>query len=80
MYILFHTVGLRPGDPLSPYLFILYVEAFSSHLVRLQSSSTLLGLKASQNGPPVNHIFFADDYLIFFCLSKDLVKVICDSV
>ena len=48
--------GLRQGDPLSPYLFILCAEGLSTLLQRAQ----MMG-KICQHAPSVNHLFFADD-------------------
>ncbi|XP_021844939.1 uncharacterized protein [Spinacia oleracea] len=57
--------GLRQGDPLSPYLFILCMEVLSSKLHHMQLSGELGGLQISRSAPKVNHLFFADDALFF---------------
>ncbi|KAL4277800.1 hypothetical protein GQ457_03G017200 [Hibiscus cannabinus] len=57
--------GLRQGDPLSPFLFLLCTQALSALLTAEQSPGGLVGLGASRNGPRVNHLLFADDSLIF---------------
>ncbi|KAA3471205.1 reverse transcriptase [Gossypium australe] len=57
--------GLRQGDPLSPYLFLFCMEAFSKLLIRAQNNNMLKGIRASINGPRINHLFFADDTLLF---------------
>ncbi|KAK5802755.1 hypothetical protein PVK06_030374 [Gossypium arboreum] len=57
--------GLRQGDPLSPYLFLFCMEAFSRMLIHAQENNTLRGIRASRDGPRINHLFFADDALLF---------------
>jgi hypothetical protein len=59
------TRGIRQGDPLSPYLFLLCAEGLSSLLknVRLQFLSK--GIRVGIHTPWVSHLLFADDCLIF---------------
>ncbi|KAK5786023.1 hypothetical protein PVK06_040648 [Gossypium arboreum] len=57
--------GLRQGDPLSPYLFLFCMEAFSRMLIHAQENNTLRGIRASREGPRINHLFFVDDALLF---------------
>ena len=56
--------GLRQGDPLSPYLFILCAEGLSAMLQKAESEHKIEGIKISRHAPRVNHLFFADDSLI----------------
>ena len=57
--------GLRQGDPLSPYLFLLCAEGLSALLHKAALRNALKGVAASARGPRVSHLFFADDSLIF---------------
>jgi hypothetical protein len=57
--------GIRQGDPLSPYLFILYAETLSSLQHHAATTGQLTSVLTSKQGPSINHIFFADDILFF---------------
>ncbi|KAL0430792.1 UNVERIFIED_CONTAM: putative mitochondrial protein [Sesamum radiatum] len=56
--------GLRQGDPLSPYLFLLCTEAFSSLITRTELTGQLKGIRVSRGAPSISHLFFADDTLL----------------
>ena len=56
--------GLRQGDPLSPYLFLLCAEAFSCLLQAAEEDGDLVGVKVCQDAPSINHLLFADDSLL----------------
>ncbi|CAM8992687.1 unnamed protein product [Rhodiola kirilowii] len=58
--------GLRQGDPLSPYLFIICTE-WLSHKLRVSHANGLLrGLTIARSAPVITHLFFADDSLLLF--------------
>ena len=57
--------GIQQGDPVSPYLFILCVEVLSAQLQYADRTRMLSGVPTSPVGPWLNHLFFADDSLIF---------------
>jgi ribonuclease HI/exonuclease III len=57
--------GIRQGDPLSPYLFILCAQVLSVHLHRAMDLGLLRGVPTSPKGMRINHLFFADDSLLF---------------
>ncbi|XP_026410582.1 uncharacterized protein LOC113305796 [Papaver somniferum] len=57
--------GLRQGDPLSPHLFILCMEALSRILIQVEHDKLIHGFKANKHCPSISHLFYADDCLIF---------------
>ncbi|KAL0399793.1 UNVERIFIED_CONTAM: putative mitochondrial protein [Sesamum radiatum] len=62
----FNGRGLRQGDPLSPYMFLLCAEALS-HLISLEEErGTIRGVSVNCHGPRVSHLLFTDDTLIIF--------------
>lgn len=64
------TRGIRQGDPISPYLYLICTEGLSALIKRFMQQKKIHGFKASRNGPSISHMFFADDSLIF-CKTND---------
>ena len=56
--------GLKQGCPLSPYLFIIGVEAFSSLLQQAKHQRLIYGLSFGKE-LKISHLLFADDNLVF---------------
>ena len=57
--------GLRQGDPISPYLFLLCAEGLQALLEKVALSRSIQGLSISRGGPKLTHLFFADDSVLF---------------
>ena len=57
--------GIRQGDPLSPYLFLLCSEGFTNLFQKVATERRIEGMRISRQGPRLTHLFFADDSLIF---------------
>ena len=59
------TRGIRQGDPLSPYIFILCMD-FLGQLIQEKCEAKVWCLvKASRSGPSFSHLFFANDLMLF---------------
>ncbi|XP_024196014.1 uncharacterized protein LOC112199199 [Rosa chinensis] len=59
------TRGIRQGDPLSPYLFILCAEGLSSLISSCVQNGSIKGLLMSPTAPVIHHLLFADDSFLF---------------
>jgi ribonuclease HI len=57
--------GLRQGDPLSPYLFILATEGLTALIRQSILRGDLHGIKICRGAPVVSHLLFADDCFLF---------------
>nr|GEU80731.1 hypothetical protein [Tanacetum cinerariifolium] len=56
--------GLRQGDPLSPFLFIIAIEALNVALLNACNNNAFYGVKVGKENIHVSHLQFADDALI----------------
>uniref|UniRef100_A0A2N9F7H7 Reverse transcriptase domain-containing protein n=1 Tax=Fagus sylvatica TaxID=28930 RepID=A0A2N9F7H7_FAGSY len=65
-----HSRGIRQGDPLSPYIFILCMEYLAWLIQGEVTNGSWKGIKVSRQGPTFSHIFFADDLVLFAKATK----------
>ncbi|XP_026399068.1 uncharacterized protein LOC113294912 [Papaver somniferum] len=74
------TRGLRHGDPLSPYLFIITKDYLYRFIIHASSNHVIVGDKAARNAPAITHLLFADDILIFTKADMHNVAGILDTL
>ena len=68
--------GLRQGDPLSPYLFVLCMEKLFHQSEFSVANKEWKTIKLSRGGPSLSHVCFADDLILFAEASVSQIKVI----
>ncbi|XP_026440533.1 uncharacterized protein LOC113339485 [Papaver somniferum] len=66
--------GLRQGDSLSPYIFLLVVEVLSKLITDVVERGQLTGFQVVENGTIISLLHFADDTLIFLDASVEEVR------
>ena len=64
------TMGLRQGNPLSPYLFLMCTEGLHGLIWKAATNGDIRGVSICQNGPKITHLLFVDDSLIF-CRARE---------
>ncbi|XP_042972966.1 uncharacterized protein LOC122304767 [Carya illinoinensis] len=57
--------GIRQGDPLSPYLFLIGTEGLISLLKQAELSRSIAGVRICRGAPRISHLLFADDSVLF---------------
>ena len=68
-------VGLRQGDPLSPYLFIICAEGLSTLIRDAESCGELTCTKICRRAPTISHLLFANDCFLFFKADENHTNV-----
>lgn len=74
----FPSRGLRQGDPLSPYLFILCAEGLSALIQKYESSQWIKGINICRKAPTISHMFFVDDSYLYCRVTTNEAKRILE--
>ena len=75
---IFPSMGLSQGDPLSPYLFLLCTEGFTSLLQKVEMERRIKGVSVCRRAPQIINLLFAKDSLLFCQANKQEVKEITE--
>ena len=77
--------GIRQGDPLFLYIFILCIEVLGALIIDKCEDKLWNPVRASQGGIAFSHLFFTDDLVLFakadqknFAVIRDVLDSFCD--
>ncbi|XP_028785542.1 uncharacterized protein LOC114741444 [Neltuma alba] len=70
--------GIRQGDPLSPYVFVLVMERLTHIIQEAERKGEWKAIRIGRRGPSVTHLMFADDLLLFGEATLQQIKVVKD--
>ena len=70
------TRGIRQGDPLSPYLFLLCFEGLTQLINNVVHDGKIRGYSLCRNRPKISQLFFVNDGLLFCRAQLGDVKTI----
>ncbi|XP_050290228.1 uncharacterized mitochondrial protein AtMg01250-like [Quercus robur] len=70
--------GIRQGDLLSPYLFLLCTEGFTSLLAKAELEGMIHGVSVCRRAPKISNLLFADNSLLFYWATQMEVQVVTE--
>ncbi|XP_073051225.1 uncharacterized protein [Primulina eburnea] len=70
--------GIRQGDSISPYIFVLCIERLSHLICQAVENNHWKAIRLSRNGPPLSHLLFADDIVLFAEASNEQLTIIME--
>ncbi|XP_028754982.1 uncharacterized protein LOC114714409 [Neltuma alba] len=70
--------GLRQGDPISPYIFVLCMDRLSHLISDMVEEGRWRPIGLTREGPFISHLMFADDLLFFGEATKQQVQCMLD--
>ena len=68
--------GIRQGDPLSPYMFLLCAKGFTSLLAKAKMERRIKGVSICRGVPTISNLMFANDSILFCWATTGEVQVI----
>mgnify|MGYP000848354711 FL=1 len=71
------TRGLRQGDPLSPYMFLLCTEGLTALIVEAEKRRHISGISICRGSPKITHLLFADDSVVYCKASEQESRELC---
>ncbi|GAU31728.1 hypothetical protein TSUD_215290 [Trifolium subterraneum] len=72
--------GIRQGDPMSPYIFVLCMDKLSHLIAEAVDGGNWQPIKAGRSGPFISHLMFADDLLLFGKATEVNMRTITDTL
>ena len=77
----FHpSQGLRQGDPLSPYLFIICQEVLYRLIENKLALGNISGVRMNVSGQIITHVMFADHLMLFAKANRREVEALNDCI
>ncbi|KAL5842272.1 hypothetical protein ACOSQ3_012875 [Xanthoceras sorbifolium] len=75
-----HGCGIRQGDHISLYIYILCMEKLSYIINCRVMDKSWKTIKVSRRGPYISHLFFADDFILLGQATADQASVMKDCI
>lgn len=70
--------GVRQGDPISPYLYILCAEGLTSIIRSYEDAGLVHGCRITRGAPHISHLLFTDDCYFFFTATQAEATIMKD--